>query len=74
MCLGLVVQALRGTITARKVILASNAYITTLVPEYQNKINPVQGTCCRIVVPESSTAPRLTNTYNLYLTVGRLGL
>jgi glycine/D-amino acid oxidase-like deaminating enzyme len=59
------VETLRGTITARNVILATNAYTSALVPQYQNKIIPVRGTCCRIVVPESSTAPRLTNTYTL---------
>ena len=59
------VQTLRGTVTARKVILATNAYTSALVPQYQNKIIPVRGTCCRIVVPESSTTPRLTNTYTV---------
>lgn len=59
------VETPRGTITARKVIFATNAYTSALVPQYQNKIIPVRGTCCRIAVPETSTAPRLTNTYTL---------
>ncbi|KAJ5363464.1 uncharacterized protein N7496_009177 [Penicillium cataractarum] len=59
------VQTARGTITAQKVILATNAYTSALAPQYQNKIVPVRGTCCRIAVPPGSTAPRLTSTYTL---------
>jgi glycine/D-amino acid oxidase-like deaminating enzyme len=59
------VETARGTITAQKVILATNAYTAALAPQYQNKIVPVRGTCCRIAVPPGSTAPRLTSTYTL---------
>lgn len=55
----------RGTVTARTVVLATNAYTSALAPQYKNKIIPVRGTCCRIAVPSSSVAPRLTNTYTL---------
>ncbi|KAJ5912178.1 uncharacterized protein N7473_001481 [Penicillium subrubescens] len=59
------VETPRGTITAQKVILATNAYTSALAPQYQNKIIPVRGTCCRIAVPPASTVPRLTCTYTL---------
>lgn len=57
----------RGTVAANVVVLATNAYTSSLAPQYQGKIVPVRGTCSRIVVPAGSTAPRLTNTYTLRL-------
>ncbi|KAJ5175835.1 uncharacterized protein N7482_001712 [Penicillium canariense] len=59
------VKTPRGTIAARKVIFATNAYTSALVPQYKDKIIPVRGTCSRIAVPPGSTAPRLTHTYTL---------
>ncbi|KAJ5173544.1 FAD dependent oxidoreductase [Penicillium coprophilum] len=60
-----IVNTARGSIAAKKVILATNAYTSSLVPQYKGKIIPVRGTCSRIVVPPGTTAPRLTNTYTL---------
>lgn len=45
------VETSRGSIRAKKVIFASNAYTAALVPEYKNHIIPVRGVCSRIVVP-----------------------
>ncbi|KAJ5113135.1 hypothetical protein N7456_001669 [Penicillium angulare] len=57
----------RGAVAAKVVVFATNAYTSTLAPQYQGKIVPVRGTCSRIVVPPGSQAPRLTNTYTLRL-------
>lgn len=59
------VETPRGTITAQKLILATNAYTSALAPQYQNKIIPVRGTCCRIAVPPASLVTGLTCTYTL---------
>lgn len=61
------VETSRDAIAAKVVVFATNAYTSTLVPEYQGTIVPVRGTCSRIVVPPGSQAPRLTNTYTLRL-------
>lgn len=53
----------RGTVLARQVIMATNAYTAALLPEYRNKIIPYRAICSRIVEP--SQASRLTNTYAL---------
>ncbi|KAJ5925041.1 hypothetical protein N7454_007680 [Penicillium verhagenii] len=61
------VETSRGIVAAKVVVLATNAYTSTLAPQYLGNIVPVRGTCCRIVVPAGSTAPRLTNSYTLRL-------
>lgn len=55
----------RGTITAKTVVFASNAYTSSLLPEYTDKIVPVRGTACHIIVPPSTgkRAPYLPNSY-----------
>lgn len=55
----------RGSIVAKVVILATNAYTSALAPQYKEAIIPVRGTCSRIAVPPELNAPRLTNTYTL---------
>lgn len=55
----------RGSVSARVVVLATNAYTSALAPQYKDTIIPVRGTCSRIVVPPDSDVPRLTNTYIL---------
>ncbi|KAJ5974563.1 FAD dependent oxidoreductase [Penicillium waksmanii] len=60
-----VVDTQRGFVVARTVVMATNAYTSALVPQYQGKIVPVRGTCSRIVVPPGSSAPRLKSTYTL---------
>ncbi|OAL74950.1 FAD dependent oxidoreductase [Trichophyton violaceum] len=57
----------RGSIRAKKLILASNAYTSALAPEYVKAIIPCKGLCCHIVVPsaadEKKRPPPLENTY-----------
>lgn len=57
-------QTPRGTIRARKVVATSNAYTSSYLPEYKDKIIPYRAICCRITRPEHS-CPHLSNTYAL---------
>jgi glycine/D-amino acid oxidase-like deaminating enzyme len=52
----------RGTLRAKKVIYATNAYTSSLLPELENKIVPVRGICSHIV-PSKTPAPHLPNSY-----------
>ncbi|KAH7393790.1 FAD dependent oxidoreductase [Phaeosphaeria sp. MPI-PUGE-AT-0046c] len=54
----------RGTIRAKKFVVATNAYTAAILPEYQDKIVPYKGICCRIACP-SDQSPLLTNSYGL---------
>ncbi|KAJ5645936.1 hypothetical protein N7490_002308 [Penicillium lividum] len=58
------VETSRGTIAAKVIVFATNAYTSSLAPQYNGSIVPVRGTCSRIVTP-GSTGPHLTNTYTL---------
>ncbi|KAJ5758541.1 hypothetical protein N7520_005697 [Penicillium odoratum] len=58
------VETSRGTIAAKVIVFATNAYTSSIAPQYNGSIVPVRGTCSRIVTP-GSTAPPLTNTYTL---------
>lgn len=54
----------RGSLKAKKIIYATNAYTSSILPEFHNKIIPVRGICSRIVVPESrKPAPMLPHSY-----------
>ena len=53
----------RGTIKARKVVIATNAYTQALLPEYKDRIIPYRAVTCHITTPKP--APLLTNTYSL---------
>jgi glycine/D-amino acid oxidase-like deaminating enzyme len=57
----------RGPIKAKKIVLATNAYLSTLQPEFRDKITPARGVACRIAVPESAMrpAPHLNNSYSI---------
>ncbi|KAJ4290267.1 hypothetical protein N0V90_010482 [Kalmusia sp. IMI 367209] len=55
----------RGTIRARTIIIATNAYTAALLPEYQDKIIPYRTICSRIVTPGPSMPPLLNNSYAL---------
>ncbi|EXJ83390.1 hypothetical protein A1O1_07012 [Capronia coronata CBS 617.96] len=55
----------RGSIKAKKVLLATNAYTADIAPQFKNHIVPVRGICSRIVVPEGKVKPRLTQTYSI---------
>ena len=52
----------RGSVRARTIIFATNAYSAALLPELKNKIVPVKGICSRIVTPKRIL---LTNNYVL---------
>ena len=58
-------QTTRGSIKARKIVYATNAYTPALLPQYKNKIIPVRGICSRIATPEGKGSPHLPNTYSL---------
>lgn len=55
----------RGTIKAKRVILATNAYTSHLAPQFTNRIVPVRGICSRIVVPPHKVPPFLSQTYGI---------
>jgi glycine/D-amino acid oxidase-like deaminating enzyme len=57
----------RGSITASKVIVATNAYTAGLFPEYTGKIVPARGICSRITVPPGAKHPKLNCSYGLRL-------
>ncbi|KAK6227635.1 FAD dependent oxidoreductase [Colletotrichum tabaci] len=59
------VSTARGSIKARKILLATNGYTSHLAPEFKNHIVPVRGICSRIVVPQGKTAPFLSQTYSI---------
>ncbi|KAB8067689.1 FAD dependent oxidoreductase [Aspergillus leporis] len=54
----------RGSIQAKWVVFSSNAYTSAIAPEYKDKIVPVRGVCCRIVVPNPPRTP-LNCSYTL---------
>ncbi|OOF94033.1 hypothetical protein ASPCADRAFT_516362 [Aspergillus carbonarius ITEM 5010] len=60
---GFTIETPRGTMHAGTVIHANNAYVAGLLPEYEKNIVPCKGICCRITVPEGTTAPLLNNSY-----------
>jgi glycine/D-amino acid oxidase-like deaminating enzyme len=60
---GFVIETPRGKIRAGNVIHANNAYVAGLLPEYEKNIIPCKGICCRIAVPDGTTAPLLNNSY-----------
>ncbi|KAL2209864.1 FAD dependent oxidoreductase [Sarocladium strictum] len=52
-----------GTTRAKKVIVVANAYTSSLLPEYKDKIIPYRGVVAHIKTP--GPAPFLPNTYSL---------
>ncbi|KAK4505526.1 hypothetical protein PRZ48_003489 [Zasmidium cellare] len=59
----------RGSIKASTVIYASNAYTSSLLPEFKKAIVPVRGICSRIMTPKVD-APFLSNSYILRIAPG----
>ncbi|GME75044.1 unnamed protein product [Ambrosiozyma monospora] len=60
------VETSRGSVHAKKVVLATNAYTAGIVPEFEDKIVPVKGTCSHIKVTDNHDyAPYLSNTYGI---------
>jgi len=54
----------RGSIRTKKVVLATNAYTSTLLPDFHDKITPARGVATRIAVSDGGKrAPHLNNTY-----------
>lgn len=51
-----VVTTARGSITAKSVVVASNAYTSSFLPEFKELIFPVRGTACAIT-PAPSHSP-----------------
>lgn len=60
---GFVVETPRGKMHAGKIVHASNAYVSGLLPEYKKNIIPCKGICSRITLPEGVTPPLLNNSY-----------
>lgn len=60
----------RGVLKARTVIVSTNAYTASVLPEFRSRIVPVRGIACHITTPDPSKAPRLTNTYALRFNSG----
>ncbi|UPK90513.1 hypothetical protein LCI18_001448 [Fusarium solani-melongenae] len=58
-----VIETPRGKVHAKQVIIATNAYTGSLLPEYADKIIPYRGAVAHIKTP--GTAPFLPNTYSL---------
>ncbi|RMZ29587.1 hypothetical protein D0859_06315 [Hortaea werneckii] len=54
----------RGSIEAKKVVFATNAYSSALLPEFANHIVPVRGICSRIISPKVD-GPFINNSYIL---------
>ncbi|KAI8198215.1 hypothetical protein KHU50_008915 [Colletotrichum sp. SAR 10_65] len=55
----------RGAIRARTVLFASNAYTSSLLPQYKDRIIPARGICSHVAVPEDTRPPQLPSTYSL---------
>lgn len=54
----------RGDTKAKKIIYATNAYSSALLPQYAKKIVPVRGMCSRILSPKAN-GPFINNSYIL---------
>ena len=56
----------RGSIEASKVVFATNAYTSALLPEFTGKIVPVRGQCSAVIPTKAYSGERLlTHTYSL---------
>ncbi|KAF6843724.1 FAD dependent oxidoreductase superfamily protein [Colletotrichum musicola] len=55
----------RGAIKAKKILFASNAYTSAILPQYKDRIIPARGICSRVAVPEGTRAPHLPSTYSI---------
>ncbi|KAL2426173.1 hypothetical protein ABEF95_012308 [Exophiala dermatitidis] len=64
---GWIIKTPRGSIQTPKIIVATNAYLPALLPEFEDKIVPARGIACRIAVPENPNrpAPHLNNSYTI---------
>jgi glycine/D-amino acid oxidase-like deaminating enzyme len=57
----------RGSIRAKKIVFATNAYTAGIAPSYSSTIVPLKVTCSHIKTPENTQhpPPHLTQTYGL---------
>lgn len=60
-----IISTPRGTLSAAKLILATNAYTAGLLPFFKSAIVPVKGMASHHT-PSSPIHPHLTNTYNIH--------
>lgn len=60
---GYLVETPRGTIHASKIVHATNAYVSNLLPEYSANVIPCKGICCHITLPEGSRPPPVKYSY-----------
>ncbi len=55
----------RGTISAKKVLVCTNAYTASLIPGFKSRVIPCRGIAARIITPPNYSPPRLAHTYAL---------
>jgi glycine/D-amino acid oxidase-like deaminating enzyme len=60
---GYLVDTPRGIVCAKKVVHATNAYVSSLLPEYSASVIPCKGICCHISLPEGSNPPPVKYSY-----------
>jgi glycine/D-amino acid oxidase-like deaminating enzyme len=60
------VETGRGSVQAAKVVFGTNAYTSTLLPEFTGKIVPFRGQCSAVIPTKPYSGERLlTHTYSL---------
>ncbi|KAK8136166.1 Gamma-glutamylputrescine oxidoreductase [Apiospora sp. TS-2023a] len=59
------VTTARGSIKAKKVLLATNGYTAKVAPQFKDHIVPVRGICSRIVPDKARQAPFLPYSYSI---------
>lgn len=59
------VHTARGAIKAPKLVHATNAYTSQILPEYTRAITPVRGICSHLESPKGKKTPHLVNTYGI---------
>ncbi|KAK7968914.1 hypothetical protein PG988_007987 [Apiospora saccharicola] len=64
---GTIIHTDRGSVRAKKVVFATNAYTAGLLPQYQGVINPYRGTASHLAPPKGADPvfPHLSHTYNI---------
>ena len=55
----------RGTIKTKKLVICTNGYTPSLLPQYRNRIIPVRGVCSRLTSSKGASTPHLPSTYSL---------
>ncbi|KAI1360107.1 FAD dependent oxidoreductase superfamily protein [Xylaria arbuscula] len=62
-----IIRTPRGSVRAKKVVFATNAYTAGLLPQYKGVITPYKGTASHLAPPpeKGPVFPHLSHTYNL---------